>query len=124
MQYVFFNTYDAYYFDICHYVGDMSFCIIWFGELQLCKSDVIFVRISQYMSGVSDYHNMLVRCHFAGYRRPWVTAVVVVVVLWLVGMVVVLITFFLVWRQAKKENTTSECNFQQNVCSSSCECSV
>ena len=49
-----FNTDDAYYFDICHCVGDVSFCRIYFGELQFWKSGVVFVRISQYMSGASD----------------------------------------------------------------------
>ena len=54
---------------------------------------------------ILEYHNALVTCHFAGYRRPWVTAVVTLVVLWLIGVAVVLFIIFLVWRRAKKENT-------------------
>ena len=50
---------------------------------------------------------MLVRCYFAGYRRSWVTVVVtLVVVSWICGIVAVLITIFLIWRLAKKENRT------------------
>ena len=47
---------------------------------------------------------MLVRCYFAGYRRPWVTVVVtLVVVSWICGIVVVIIITVLIWRLAKKE---------------------
>ena len=54
---------------------------------------------------ILEYHNILVSCHFAGYHRPWETVVVVLVVLWLCGVAVVLIIIFLIWRQAKQEDT-------------------
>ena len=55
---------------------------------------------------ILEYHNMLVSCHFAGHRRPWETVVVVLMVLWLFGVAVVLITIYLIWRQPKKEDKT------------------
>ena len=47
---------------------------------------------------------MVYMFRFAGHGRPWVTVVVVLVVLWLIGVAVVLIFIFLIWRLAKKEN--------------------
>ena len=61
------------------------------------------------------YHNVLVGCHFARYRSPWVTVVVTLVGVWLLGVMVVLIIVVLIWRLAKKENTAGACNLPLNI---------
>ena len=71
------------------------------------------------------YHNMLVPYHFAGSRSHWVTVVVILVCLWLVGVAVVLLILILLnGRLAKKENTAGACNLPLNVYRNCCKGSV